>query len=79
MVESAVMLVFAALVAVAAFPPMDSPEAVPVMLVPTKAEGVPRLGVTNVGEVARTTFPEPVEPVKTGACATVPVPVEVKN
>lgn len=46
--------------AVAAFPPMESPAAVPVMLVPTRAVGVPRAGVTSVGEVASTTAPEPV-------------------
>lgn len=35
-------------------------DAVPVMFVPTKAEGVPRAGVTRVGLVASTTAPEPV-------------------
>jgi hypothetical protein len=35
--------------------------AVPVMLVPTKAEGVPRAGVTNVGLLDNTVFPVPVE------------------
>ena len=34
---------------------------VPVMLVPTSAEGVPRAGVTRVGDVARTTSPVPVQ------------------
>lgn len=34
--------------------------AVPVMFVPTSAEGVPRAGVTRVGEVARTLSPVPV-------------------
>ena len=68
-VELAVMAVFVALVAVvavAALPPIDRPDAVPVMFVPTKADGVPKLGVVRVGEVAKTTFPEPVEPVKVG-------------
>src|SRR3989344_7539855 len=36
----------------------DAP--VPVMLVPTRAEGVPRAGVMRVGEVARTESPVPV-------------------
>ena len=49
-----------ALVAVAAFPPMLSPAAVPVMFVPTKALGVPRAGVTKVGDVANTARPVPV-------------------
>ena len=40
--------------------PAVKPAAVPVMLVPTSAEGVPRSGVTRVGEVALTTLPEPV-------------------
>jgi hypothetical protein len=35
-------------------------DAVPVILVPTNAEGVPRAGVTRVGEVANTSTPEPV-------------------
>ena len=33
---------------------------VPVMLVPTKADGVPRAGVTRVGELENTTLPVPV-------------------
>ncbi len=40
--------------------PAVNPAAVPVMFVPTKAVGVPRAGVTSVGEVAKTTEPEPV-------------------
>jgi len=40
--------------------PAVNPEAVPVILVPTRAEGVPNAGVTSVGEVARTTAPLPV-------------------
>ena len=32
--------------------PAVSPEAVPVMLVPTSVDGVPRFGVVSVGEVA---------------------------
>jgi hypothetical protein len=47
-------------VAVAALPPIESPEAVPVMLVPTNAVGVPNAGVTKVGLVDRTTEPVPV-------------------
>lgn len=57
----------AAVVAVAAFPPILKPEAVPVILVPTNVEGVPKLGVVNVGEVDNTTLPVPVDVV-------VPVP-----
>ena len=49
-----------ALVAVAAFPPMFSATAVPVMLVPTNAVGVPRSGLVNVGLVANTARPDPV-------------------
>jgi hypothetical protein len=33
----------------------------PVAFVKTAVDGVPRAGVTNVGDVALTTFPEPVE------------------
>ena len=47
--------------------PAVSPAAVPVMLVPTKAEGVPRSGVINVGEVAKTNNPEPVSSLITPA------------
>ena len=54
-------------VAVAALPPIDNPAAVPVMFVPTSVDGVPRLGVVKVGEVANTTLPDPVELVKVGA------------
>ena len=43
---------------------------VPVMFVPTRADGVPRAGVTRVGELERTTEPVPVEVVT-------PVPPEV--
>ena len=41
--------------------------AVPVMFVPTKAEGVPNAGVTNVGLVANTAEPVPVSSVKAAA------------
>ena len=41
--------------------PAVSPAAVPVIFVPTKAEGVPSAGVTNVGLVDRTTEPVPVD------------------
>lgn len=47
--------------------PAVKPEAVPVMLVPTKADGVPKAGVTNVGEVANTKAPEPVSSVTAAA------------
>lgn len=45
--------------------PAVKPEAVPVMLVPTNVDGVPRFGVTNVGEVLNTRLVEvvPVVPV----------------
>ena len=65
-----------AVVAVAAFPPMFNAEAVPVMLVPTKVDGVPKFGVTKVGDVDKTTFPEPVAvvtPVPPLATGSVPV------
>jgi hypothetical protein len=41
--------------------------AVPVMFVPTKALGVPRAGVTRVGDVANTFAPVPVSSVKAAA------------
>ena len=61
--EAAVVafVAFVALVAVAAFPPMLKPDAVPVMFVPTSAEGVPSAGVTKVGLFDSTTLPVPVE------------------
>ena len=59
--ELVAVVALVALVAVAALPPIDNPAAVPVMFVPTNAVGVPRAGVTNVGLVANTTPPEPVE------------------
>jgi hypothetical protein len=40
--------------------PAVRPEAVPVMFVPTRADGVPKAGVTKVGELANTKAPEPV-------------------
>jgi hypothetical protein len=43
--------------------PAVKPEAVPVMFVPTKADGVPSAGVTKVGEVAKTNDPVPVSSV----------------
>jgi hypothetical protein len=43
--------------------PAVRPEAVPVMFVPTKADGVPKAGVTRVGEVANTKEPVPVSSV----------------
>jgi hypothetical protein len=51
------------LVTVPALPPILNEAAVPVMLVPTSAEGVPRFGVTKIGEVAKTAAPEPVSSV----------------
>jgi len=43
--------------------PEVNPDAVPVILVPTKALGVPKAGVTSVGLVANTSEPEPVSSV----------------
>jgi hypothetical protein len=43
--------------------PAVRPEAVPVMFVPTKADGVPKAGVTKVGDVAKTKEPVPVSSV----------------
>ena len=43
--------------------PAVSPAAVPVMLVPTRVDGVPKFGVTRVGEVAKTATPVPVSSV----------------
>ena len=43
--------------------PAVRPDAVPVMFVPTSAEGVPSAGVTSVGDVANTNEPEPVSSV----------------
>lgn len=40
--------------------PAVSPEAVPVIFVPTNADGVPKAGVTSVGLVASTLLPVPV-------------------
>lgn len=67
---------FVASVAVAALPPMLNPDAVPVMFVPTKADGVPKSGVTRVGLLDSTTLPVPVEvvtPVPPFATGSVPV------
>lgn len=55
------------LVAFVAVPPILSPEAVPVMFVPTRADGVPNAGVTKVGLVANTKAPEPVSLVTAAA------------
>lgn len=43
--------------------PAVRPAAVPVMFVPTSAEGVPRAGVTSVGDIENTKAPEPVSSV----------------
>lgn len=69
---------FVAVVAVTALPPIDREVAVPVMFVPTKAEGVPNAGVTKVGLVDNTTLPVPVlvvTPVPPFATANVPLKV----
>ena len=47
--------------------PAVRPEAVPVIFVPTNALGVPKAGVTKVGEVANTKAPVPVSSVKAAA------------
>ena len=47
--------------------PAVKPAAVPVMLVPTRAEGVPRFGVTRVGLFAKTLAPLPVSSVSAPA------------
>lgn len=47
--------------------PAVSPEAVPVMFVPTSADGVPSAGVTKVGLVANTAAPVPVSSVNAPA------------
>ena len=47
--------------------PAVKPEAVPVMFVPTNADGVPRAGVTRVGLVAKTRTPLPVSSLITPA------------
>jgi hypothetical protein len=70
------LVAFVASVAVAALPPILKPAAVPVMFVPTKAEGVPKAGETKVGLSDNTTLPVPVEvvtPVPPFATGRVPV------
>ena len=55
--------------------PAVNPDAVPVIFVPTNVDGVPKLGVTNIGDVDNTTLPVPVDevtPVPPFATATVP-------
>ncbi len=47
--------------------PTVSPAAVPVIFVPTRAEGVPRAGVTSVGDVPKTAKPDPVSSLRTPA------------
>ena len=47
--------------------PAVRPDAVPVMFVPTRVEGVPRFGVTRVGLVANTAAPLPVSSVSAPA------------
>jgi hypothetical protein len=62
-----IVLGVARAVAVAALPPMFKAVAVPVIFVPTNALGVPRFGVTNVGDVANTAAPVPVSSFKAPA------------
>jgi len=47
--------------------PTVRPAAVPVMFVPTRADGVPSAGVTNVGDVPNTAKPVPVSSERTPA------------
>ena len=56
--------------------PAVSPAAVPVIFVPTRVDGVPRLGVTKVGELEKTKLPVPVAPVEVTP-STVWCPVKV--
>ncbi len=61
--------------------PAVRPAAVPVMFVPTRADGVPRAGVTRVGLFDKTTAPVPVEvvtPVPPLATGRVPVTCVVR-
>ena len=44
--------------------PAVRPAAVPVMLVPTRVDGVPKFGVVSVGEVLKTATPVPVSSVR---------------
>ena len=55
--------------------PAVRPEAVPVMLVPTRVEGVPRLGVVRVGEVRVLLVSVCVPPTVTTEAAFVPAVV----
>lgn len=65
--------------------PAVSPDAVPVIFVPTNAEGVPRAGVIRVAEVTKTTAPLPEDPSErsaTAGCALAGTPlveIEVKK
>lgn len=80
--QEAAVVAFVAFVAVAALPPMLKPAAVPVIFVPTSVEGVPKLGVTNVGLLDNTTLPVPVEavtPVPPLATGNVPVTPVVRG
>lgn len=65
--QVAAVVALVASVAVAAFPPIDRPAAVPVIFVPTKADGVPKFGVTSVGLLANTFAPVPVSSVRAAA------------
>ena len=59
--------------------PAVSPEAVPVMLVPTRVEGVPRLGVVKTGEVKVLLVSVCVPPTVTTEAAFVPAVVTRKS
>jgi hypothetical protein len=61
-IEKFVVASVVAAAAVVALPAVR-PAAVPVMFVPTKADGVPRAGVISVGLVANTAEPVPVSSV----------------
>ena len=50
--------------------PAVNPEAVPVILVPTSVDGVPRFGVVSIGDSAKTMLPVPVSsPISTDSSA----------
>jgi hypothetical protein len=59
--------------------PAVSPAAVPVMLVPTRVEGVPKFGETSIGELAKTRAPVPVSSLRIAAISEeVSISVEVR-
>ena len=69
------------MVAVVAFPPIFNADAVPVILVPTKAEGVPRFGVIKTGLdnvlLVKVSVPARVDKVPVKGKYTLVLPLEV--